>query len=323
MQEQTVGLIGLGFMGRGIAGCLIAHGLHVVSYTLARSEFEQAREAIAQAIEELIENAGYDPSLRDEWRGRYVEAASLQDVASCTFIIESITESAEAKHRLFADLEAIVSPETPIASNTSALPISLLQQGRLRPERFLGMHWAEPAHCTRFLELIRGEHTNDASLQAAERIALQLRKDPCIVQQDIPGFIVNRIAYAMYREACNLLHLGIADADTIDKAFRNSCGLWAGICGPLRWIDLTGGPALYGKTMTGVLPTLYNSPELPEPIASLMKAGATGIKSGQGFFSYTPEEAQAWEKIYRDQVWRMRAIAEEVFPISDHEPKTP
>jgi len=323
MQTQTVGLVGLGFMGRGIAGCLLANGLRVISYTLAQSEYDQARTAITQAIEELIEHAGFDAELRAEWPSRYREAASPEALADCDFIIESITESAEAKHQLFAQLETIVSPTTPIASNTSALPISLLQQGRQHPERFLGMHWAEPAHCTRFLELIRGVHTNDASLEAAQRLALQLKKDPCIVQQDIPGFIANRIGYAMYREACNLLALGVGDAETIDKAFRNSVGLWAGVCGPLRWIDLTGGPALYGKTMTGVLPTLSNSTEVPEPLASLMKAGATGIKDGHGFFSYSPEQAHTWEKIYRDQVWRMRAIAEEVFPILPGGPNTP
>jgi 3-hydroxybutyryl-CoA dehydrogenase len=321
MQQQTIGIIGLGFMGRGIAACLVAHGLHVVSCTLAQTEYDQARQTIAQSIEELIAKAGYPTALREEWPTRYHEAASLEGVASCTFIIESITESAEAKHQLFTALEAIVSPETPIASNTSAIPITALQQGRQHPERFLGMHWAEPAHCTRFLEIIRGEHTSEAALEATKRLALQLRKDPCIVQQDIPGFIVNRLAYAVYREACNLLALGIADAETIDKAFRNSCGLWAGVVGPLRWIDLTGGPALYGQTMTRVLPTLYNSPDLPEPIASLMQSGATGIKSGQGFFTYTPEEAHAWEKIYRDHVWRMRAITEEVFPIPPDEPE--
>jgi 3-hydroxybutyryl-CoA dehydrogenase len=323
MQTQTVGLVGLGFMGRGIAGCLLANGFHVVAYTLAQSEYDQARIAVAKAIEELIEQADFDPKLREEWLTRYQEASSLEVLAQCDFIIESITESAEAKHQLFTQLETIVSATTPIASNTSALPISLLQKGRQHPERFLGMHWAEPAHCTRFLELIRGDQTNDASLEATQRLALRLGKDACIVQQDIPGFIVNRLGYAMYREACNLLHLGVGDAETIDKAFRNSIGLWASVCGPLRWIDLTGGPALYGKTMTGVLPTLLNAPELPEPIATLMRNGATGVRGGQGFYSYTPEQAKHWEEIYRDQVWRARVIAEEVFPLPQAEPNTP
>lgn len=320
MQIQTVGLVGLGFMGRGIAGCLLANGLNVVSYTLAKTEYDQARAAIAQAIEELIEHANFDPALREQWPSRYHEAVAPDDLAQCEFIIESITESAEAKHALFEQLEKILPPTVPIASNTSALPISLLQKDRLHPERFLGMHWAEPAHATRFLELIRGTQTNDASLEAARHLALRLGKDACIVQQDIPGFIVNRLGYAMYREACNLLSLGVADAETIDKAFRNSIGLWASVCGPLRWIDLTGGPALYGKTMTGVLPTLLNAPELPEPIATLMRDGATGTPSGQGFYSYTPEQAKHWEAIYRDHVWRARQLAEEVFPLHQGEP---
>jgi 3-hydroxybutyryl-CoA dehydrogenase len=120
----------------------------------------------------------------------------------------------------------------------------------------------------------------------------------------------------MYREACNLLQMGVADAETIDRSFRNSVGLWASVCGPFRWIDLTGGPALYGKAMSGVLPTLSNATEVPEPILSMMQANASGVRDGHGFFDYTLEEAKVWEEIYRAQVWRVRQAVDEVFPLT-------
>jgi 3-hydroxybutyryl-CoA dehydrogenase len=240
----------------------------------------------------------------------------LDDFARCGFLIESIVESPEAKVTLFDQLEAIIAPNIPIASNTSALPITLLQRGRVHPERFVGMHWAEPAHATRFLELIRGEQTSDSCLQSAAILATRLDKDPCIVQRDIPGFIANRLGYAMYREACHLLTSGVADAETIDRSFRNSVGLWASVCGPFRWIDLTGGPVLYGRAMAAVLPTLSNETEVPEPIRTMMQQQAGGMRDGHGFFDYTPEQIAHWEEIYRRQAWRVREIADEVAPIA-------
>jgi 3-hydroxybutyryl-CoA dehydrogenase len=319
MNTQTIGVIGMGLLGRGITGCLLAHGMRVVAFDRSAHELASARMEIARAIEELISHGITSPALRDEWAQNLVEARSLSDLAHCDFLIESITESLESKTALYVLLEEILAPETIIASNTSALPISTLQHGLKNPERLVGMHWAEPAHATRFLELIRGEATSDATLQAAFDLALRLGKDPCIVRQDIPGFLANRLGYALYREACHLLATGVADAETIDRSFRNSFGLWAGVCGPLRWIDLTGGPALYGKAMAGVLPTLSNATTVPEPLATMMHEGLSGARGGLGFHSYTEEEAQRWEKIYRDQVWRMHAVAEEVFPIPTSE----
>ncbi len=315
MEVHRVGVVGLGLLGRGIAGCLLAHGIPVVAYDRSTAVSVEARSAIADAIAELTERGLCQPSVATTWPEMYLNATSLGEVAVCDFIIESIVESTEAKAALFDDLEAVLSSVTPIASNTSALPITLLQLDRKHPSRFLGMHWAEPAHATRFLELIRGDLTDDASMVAASNLAKRLGKEPCVVKQDIPGFIANRIGYAMYREACHLLALGIADAETIDTSFRNSVGLWSSICGPFRWIDLTGGPALYGRAMAGVLPTLSNSTEVPEPLACLMRAEAGGVRDGHGFFEYTPEEAKRWEEIYRAHVWRVRASVDETFPL--------
>lgn len=315
MEVKVVGVAGLGLLGRGIAACLLAHGVSVVAYDISPAERAAANIAIAGIINELIEHGYCNPSAESAWRELYTEATSPEELAPCHFLIESIVESREVKAALFDQLEAILSPTTPIASNTSAIPITLLQKDRKHPARFLGMHWAVPAYATRFLEIIRGELTDDGSIDAAARLALALGKEPCVVQQDIPGFIANRLGYAMYREACNLLELGVADAETIDRAFRNSFGLWASICGPLRWIDLTGGPALYGTAMAGVLPTLSNATEVPEPLRALMQAGATGVRNGHGFYSYTPSEAEAWQQIYHRQVWRVREIQGEVFPL--------
>jgi 3-hydroxybutyryl-CoA dehydrogenase len=314
MEPSLVGVAGLGLLGRGITACLLAHNIPVMAYSRSAEEFESARQAITLAIDELIHRAGFNPSLQHTWQNFYTEAQSVSQLAPCGFVIESIVEEATAKATLFAELEAVLPADTPIASNTSALPISLLQRNCRHPERILGMHWAEPAHATRFLELIRGESTNDASLQAAFELASHVGKDPCIVQQDIPGYIANRIGYAMYREACNLLQLGVGDAATIDRSFRNSVGLWAAICGPFQWIDLTGGPALYAQAMSGVLPTLSNETSVPQPLAEKQQHNETGVRNGHGFYEYTPEAARLAEDQYREHVWRMRELLADAPP---------
>lgn len=312
--RRRIAVVGLGFLGRGIAACVLGHGHEVVGFAPQEEELEDARRFIEKAIDELVDRAGLDGSLREDWPRRFVATTGYDDVAGCEFAIESVVEDFDVKQSVFDRLEDVLGTDTPIASNTSAIPITALQRPRRHAGRFLGMHWAEPAHATRFMELIRGERTTDAAFDAAARLARSVGKEPCLVQKDVPGFIVNRLGYAMYREALELLERGVADAETIDRAFRNACGLWASVCGPFRWIDITGGPALYASAMEGVLPDLSRATELPRTIRELRDAGARGTVNGQGFFEYTPAEAERWQRIYHDHVWRVRETHQRYFP---------
>jgi 3-hydroxybutyryl-CoA dehydrogenase len=314
MEIETAGL---GLLGRGVAACLVGHGFRVIAFTRQQATHQSARRYIAQAIGDLVERAGFPPSLRDDWPGRYEPVGSVERFGQCGFVIESVVEDMAAKEAIFDEIEDAVGPEVPVASNTSAIPISRLQAGRKHPQRFLGMHWAEPAHVTRFMELIRGHDTSDAAMEAAVALARRIGKEPCVVQKDVPAFIVNRIGYAMYREVLHVLEMGVADAETIDRACRNALGLWATMCGPLRWIDLTGGPALYGKAIRGVLPTLSNATELPRTLAELVEADARGIANGRGFYRYTEEEAARWEALFREHAWAVRGLMNQYFPLDE------
>lgn len=270
---MSIGVVGLGLLGRGIVECFRAHGFEVVA--VDRSEEQRARVPGA--------------------------TGDFAQLANCTFVVESVTEDAGAKDEVLAAIEAVVSADTVIASNTSAIPISQLQARRAHPARFVGMHWAEPAGITRFMELIRGEHTSPETLATAEAMARRLGKDPCIVRKDIPGFIVNRIGYAMYREALHLLDTGVADAETIDRAVRNALGLWATVCGPFRWMDITGGPALYAKAMAPVLPALCNA---TEPSPTMQRAR---------FHECSEDEQRRWEELYHRHAQRVGEMQREYF----------
>jgi 3-hydroxybutyryl-CoA dehydrogenase len=319
MNADPIGVVGLGLLGRGIAACLLARGFQVIGYTTGEHTYERAREYVSEAIRELVAHAGFPASLEREWQERFVEARSLADFAPCDFVIESVFEDAGIKQQVFDEIEAVVSPRALIASNTSAIPITLLQSKRKYPERFIGMHWAEPAYATRFLELIPGEHTSAHAVSAALDLAQRVGKEPTLVQRDIPGFIVNRLGYALYREAVHLLEMGAGDVETIDRAFRNACGLWATLCGPFRWIDITGGPALYANAMQRVLPTLCNSPELPQTLQKMLANQDRGVVNGRGFYSYLPEDAARWEELLHEHAWEVYRLQQQYHPLNPAE----
>ncbi len=279
MQPRYVGVAGLGFLGRGIAQCLVEHGFHVMG----------------------LETSPTLPSF-----DRLTIANSARDFAKCELIIETITESFPAKQALFDEIEQHVGPTVPITSNTSSIPITLLQAGRKHPGRFAGMHWAAPAYATRFLEIIRGDHTDDATLQQIAALAIELDKEPAIVQKDIPGFVANRISYAMYREAIHLLEEGVADAETIDTLCRHSLGLWTPLCGPFRWIDITGGPSLYAKAMELIVPTLSNESEVPETMRRMQANEDRGTGNGRGFYQYQPGDAAKWQEKLHNHALKIR-----------------
>jgi 3-hydroxybutyryl-CoA dehydrogenase len=316
-QYDPIGLVGLGFMGRGIATCLLGYGFRVAGFDVAGEAQAGSREYIKQGTRELVEYADFDATLVDEWQERYQEAHCLDDLATCKFIIESVAENLDVKKNLFAKLEPIIRPDVVIASNTSALPITRLQEGLQVPERFLGMHWSEPAHATRFLELVPGELTSDIAMSTAVGLARACGKDPSVLATDIPGFIVNRLAYALYREALNLLQMGIADAATIDRSFRNTCGVWSTVFGPFEWIDLTGGPTLYAECMKRVLPTLANDREVPAKLAELSATGAQGIVDGHGFYRYTPETAKQMVSLFHRHAWKARELMNAYAPLEN------
>jgi 3-hydroxybutyryl-CoA dehydrogenase len=309
---ETVGLVGLGFLGRGIAACLLAHDVHVIAHTRSDDSRQEAETYIDRAMHELVEHAKFPLELPHSWRNRIQFVSDYAPFHNVDFVIESVVEDFETKNQVFDELERVVAHNVPIASNTSSLAVTRLAEKRQSPERFLGMHWAEPAYATRFLELIRGDKTSDTAFQQAVDLAYRVGKEPSLVAKDVPAFVINRIGYAMLREALHLLETGVADAETIDRSFRHAVGLWASFAGPLRWVDLSGGPALYGKTMNNVLPTLSNATSITSGMRRMMENDDKGIVNGRGFYQYTKADAGQWEERFRKSVWQVRRWADEL-----------
>jgi len=307
-KKIPIATIGLGLMGSSIATCLLAAGHEVTSLVL---DVQKGREAQTRILNFLIQLKDEhmlveDPSVVIT---RMDVTDNIQRLAGFELVIESIHESVEDKQKLFRDLESVVSPITIIGTNTSAIPVSILQKGLKHPERLLGIHWGEPAHITRFMEVICGHDTSEAYANQIMDLAESWAKEPSLVRKDIRGFITNRLMYALIREAFFLVKNGYASYEDIDRACRNDMGSWMTLAGPFRYMDLTGIPA-YLTVMTELFPELDNSQNAPDFIKELVSAGAKGTSNAHGFYNYTDATAEKWEKTFVDFTYDIRSLSE-------------
>src|SRR6476659_10187578 len=303
-----VGVVGLGLMGSSIATCILAAGHRVTSLTKDIDKYSEAGKRILNFLEQLREEG-----ILKEDPASVIQRLTITDdyslFANHEVVIESIIENVDEKKKVFQQLENVLSPTAIIGSNTSAIPVTILQSGLKHPERLLGIHWGEPAHILRFLEVICGEQTN---IQYAEKIvalAEEWGKEPSLVRRDIRGFITNRLMYSMMREAIYLVENGYATIEDIDRACRNDMGYWITFAGLFRFMDLTGIPA-YLNVMKDLFPELDNSTKAPHFIDELVTSGAKGVSNAHGFYSYTKESAEKWEKLFIKFTYEIRKLSE-------------
>jgi 3-hydroxybutyryl-CoA dehydrogenase len=217
----------------------------------------------------------------------------------------------------------VVSKNCILATNTSAIPISLLQQDAQHPERILGVHWDEPAHIKRFLEIIPGTATSQECVERIAVLAATWSKEPSVLRKEVRGFITNRISYAMFREACHLVDSGVCTVEDVDCALRNDVGWWMPFAGPFRYMDLMGVEAYY-HVMRDLLPDLSTDPGIPKLMRDVVEGGGRGIKNGIGFYQYSPEQAKSWEEKFVEFNYRIRRLTAEYTGISlesRHEPE--
>ncbi|HVN82143.1 MAG TPA: 3-hydroxyacyl-CoA dehydrogenase family protein, partial [Terriglobia bacterium] len=294
--EIPAGVIGLGLMGTSIIACLLAAGHPVVGVTRNLAKHPHAKRHALALLKQMVRE-GLLKRSPDKLIRNFTVSEDYASLANCQIIIESIIENLETKKETLARVEQVVLPETLIGSNTSSIPVTILQEGTRHPERIMGIHWAEPAHVTRFMEIICGKETR---IDYAERVVAMARhwgKEPSLLRRDIRGFITNRIMYAMLREAFYLVENGYATIEDVDRSLRNDYGYWITFAGPFRYMDLTGIPA-YRAVMKDLWPELSCETKVPPLMEKLVQSGARGVSNAQGFYSYTPEEAENWEKLF-------------------------
>jgi len=312
---SPVAVIGLGLMGRSIAACLMAAGHQVTGVTdnleASAGTPERIRSLLAEMAEEGLLTDPVAAVLQ-----RFQLTVELRDIAGVEIVFESVTEDMNVKRDLLHRVEQVVAPGCILATNTSAIPVSLMQEGAQRPERILGLHWDEPAHVTRFMEIIPGKATAPEYLDRITELALAWGKEPSTLRKEIRGFITNRISYAMFREACHLVDSGVCTVEDVDRSLRNDVGWWIPFAGPFRYMDLMGVEG-YERVMRDLLPDLASSPEVPKLMRNVVESGGRGISNGRGFYQYTPEEARAWEEKFIEFNYKIRRLTAEYSAIQN------
>ncbi len=293
---MSVAVVGLGLMGSSIVVSLLASGHRVVALAPIPGEKETALTHIvdllrhAEASGLLVKGLAY-----------YVERLRVTEdynaIAACHFVQECVIEDKEIKKIVYQKIAAHVSQQTIIASNTSAIPISELQDFVPVPSRFVGVHWAEPAYMTRFMEVTCGTATDPAVAEEVVCMGKSWGKEPTLLRKDIRGFITNRLMYAVYREALTLAENGDTTLADADKVFRYDMGSWVTLMGIFRRLDFMGFED-YIDSFEQLLKKLSNRTDVPPRMTRMVAEDAKGIHNRRGLYTYNEEQAKAWEEAF-------------------------
>jgi 3-hydroxybutyryl-CoA dehydrogenase len=279
---RTVGVVGLGAMGAGIAQLAIEAGYATIGREVTDDLGQHAQERIAHFLQRKVDKERMSALDREDALGRLSLATDLAALAECDLVIEAIVEELDTKLELFAELEGIVRPDAILATNTSALSVTEIAAAVATPTRVVGMHFFNPAPLMPLVEIVRAELSSDEAVEAAYDVGERLGKTP-IRCHDTPGFVVNRVLIPLLNDCLRVLDEARVSPEELDTAMTAGAG-WP--MGPCTLVDLVGidvhvhaSEALYGK---------LREPRMAPPprIVAMKNAGLLGRKSGRGFYVY-------------------------------------
>ncbi len=304
-----IGVVGLGLMGSSIAVALLISGHPVIAIAPLAEDIEFGSSRIKEQLL-ACNNCGLLFKSIESYLLQLTITEEYSQLKDCCFVLECVTEVLEIKKSVYKKISASTDDDCVIATNTSAIPISILQQYVPYPERFMGVHWAEPAYMTRFLEITCG---NKTSLQKAEWVYLLAscwNKEPTILKKDIRGFVTNRLMYATYREALQLIDNKEATVEDTDKAFHYDAGSWMTLMGIFRRMDFMGLED-FNEYFKNIFPRLSNNDQVPKIMQKMVSQKARGTKSSNGLYNYTKDEAKNWEEsfaLFNKDIYELAAM---------------
>ena len=279
---KTVGVVGLGTMGAGIAQIALLAGSDVVGREVSEELNERARGRIEHFLGRAVEKGKLGAEERDAALARLRTTTEVKELAECDLVIEAIVEELDAKRELFAELDRVCAPDAILATNTSALSVTQIAEATEHPDRVIGMHFFNPAPLLPLVEIVRTEQSDESAVDAAYEWAERAGKQP-VRCNDTPGFIVNRILIPLLNDCVRVLDEANVSHQDLDKAMTNGAG-WP--MGPCALIDLIGidihvhaSEALHG---------MLGEPRMgpPERLVAMQADGKLGRKSGEGFYKY-------------------------------------
>ena len=283
MNIQTIGVLGAGAMGTGIAHAAALNGFQVKIFDEFANAVEKSRATIVKLSTAAVEKGKQTVADREAMLKRVHYATDIRELAECRLVIEAVVEVLDVKLGLFKQLDEILDEDAIIASNTSSMSITALAAVTRRPEKIAGMHFFNPAQVMKLVEVIRGYHTSDETVRILKQVSEKLGKTSIEVKRDTPGFVVNRLLLPQMREAVKILEEGVASIEDIDIALK------LGLNHPMGTFalqDLTGIDICHNvlEYFQGEMGDQYAPPLL---MKQMVKAGKLGRKTGGGWYDYS------------------------------------
>ena len=282
MSIQTVGIIGAGTMGNGIAQACATAGVRAIMVDISQGAVDKGLATVAGSLDRLVRKEKITEADKAAALGRIQGSTSYDDLKRADIVIEAATENFDLKVKILKQVDALLAPEVIVASNTSSISITKLAAATGRADRFIGMHFFNPVPMMALVEIIRGLQTSDATHDAVHDLAKRLGKSPITVK-NAPGFVVNRILVPMINEAFFVLAEGLATPDDIDAGMKLGCNQ---PIGPLALADMIGLDVCLA-VMEVYLEEFGDSKYRPCPLLKeMVAAGRLGRKTGRGVYQY-------------------------------------
>lgn len=289
---QRVSVIGLGTMGHGIAQTFAMAGCTVTGFDDVKAAGDTVHDRVRQNLRDFVGAELFPADQVDAVLKRIVVCPTEADaVRDAQFVTEAVREELVAKQELFERLEAHVADDAILASNSSTFPISQSGVRLKRPERAVVTHWFNPPHIVPTVEVVGSPQTNEATIQATLELLRRSGKLAIRINQELPGFLVNRVQIAVMREVWDLFNRGVASVEDIDAAIQGSMGFRLAALGPLRIHDF-GGLDIQTAVYRNLTPEIASGTQVPPRVQNIVDAGHHGFKNGHGFYGYSPESSE-------------------------------